>query len=419
MSQVLKRDRKLDVRGPVTMTLASLVLGGFVALAAAADGPLGTWDATLQTPGGDLHFGLVLQEANGKLAGTLRNGPESISVPRCEIQARQLTLEMTHYDSRIEAEYAADQDVWVGHWTKRRSADEIAKLKFVARRSSATPPARTEADERFVGRWRVQFASEDTPAVGVFQHDERVGLWGTFLTAFGDYRYLGGRAEGDQLELSCFDGAHAFLFRAQRRQDGTLEGDFWSGDWWHDTWTAYRDPQAQLPDAFELAKVRGDTPLTELKFADLNGELQPLIDESRKGKPLLIEIFGSWCPNCHDAGAYLAELQEKYEARGLRVLGLAFELTGDVQHDAQQVREYVQLHKIKFPVLIGGISNREEATRQLRILDQVRAYPTILFVNRNGDVSAIYTGFNGPATGDAHVKMREQFTLKLEQMLNP
>ena len=265
----------------------------------------------------------------------------------------------------------------------------------------------------------MQFASEETPAIGVFQYDDRVGLWGTFLTAFGDYRYLAGRVEGQQLELSCFDGAHAFLFRATQQPDGTLQGDFWSGNWWHDTWTAQRDDQAELPNAFEITRINREVPIGELKFADLDGEIQPLINDARRGKPLLIEIFGSWCPNCHDAGAYLSELEEKYAARGLRVLGLAFELTGDFARDAKQVRQYVQRHNIRFPVLIGGISDRDEAARQLRVLDHVHAYPTILFVDREGQVRAIYTGFNGPATGDANLRMREQFALKIEQLLNP
>ncbi len=397
-----------------------LILAGIVGCwlatsAQAGDSWAGRWDATLDTPGGPLHFILTLEDVAGQPRARIVNGPESITVPQCTVQDGQLTLEMLHYDSRIEASYAADGDTWTGNWTKRRGADQIAKMSFSARREAERGPDQRHAN--FLGKWRVQFASEDSPAVGVFQHDQQAGLWGTFLTPFGDYRYLAGRVEGQQLELSCFDGSHAFLFRARCQPDGTLQGDFWSGDWWHDTWTGQRDDQAELPNAFGITQANHEAAIGDLKFADLDGELQPMIDESRRGKPLLIEIFGSWCPNCHDAGAYLSELQDEYAARGLGVLGLAFELTGDFPRDAQQVRTYIQQHKIRFPVLIGGISNKEEATRQLRVLDQVRAYPTILFVDRNGKVNAVYTGFNGPATGDAHLRMREQFALKIEQLL--
>ena len=99
------------------------------------------------------------------------------------------------------------------------------------------------------GRWAVDFEQDEEPAVAVFRQDGR-NLAGTFLTATGDYRYLAGTLSGDRLRLSCFDGAHAFLFDARLRDDGSLRGDFWSRDSWHDTWTARRDPQATLADGF-------------------------------------------------------------------------------------------------------------------------------------------------------------------------
>ena len=68
----------------------------------------------------------------------------------------------------------------------------------------------------------------------------------------------------------------------------------------------------------------------ELRFPDLNGNVRNIIGEAEEGQALILELFGSWCPNCHDAGKYLAEVSEKYHDRGLRVIGLAFELTGDL-----------------------------------------------------------------------------------------
>ena len=86
--------------------------------------------------------------------------------------------------------------------------------------------ASAESDEStgFAARWSVNFAKSEDPAVGLFSVDDDGRAQGTFLTTLADYRYLEGTFDGEQLLLSCFDGAHAFLFAANLQSDGTLSG---------------------------------------------------------------------------------------------------------------------------------------------------------------------------------------------------
>lgn len=51
------------------------------------------------------------------------------------------------------------------------------------------------------------------------------------MTETGDYRYLEGVVNGNQLQLSTFDGAHAFLFTGTVT-DSTINGHFYSGNHW-------------------------------------------------------------------------------------------------------------------------------------------------------------------------------------------
>jgi thiol-disulfide isomerase/thioredoxin len=39
----------------------------------------------------------------------------------------------------------------------------------------------------------------------------------------------------------------------------------------------------------------------------------------------LVNITGSWCPNCHDEAPFLAEVYNKYHDRGLEIVALSFE----------------------------------------------------------------------------------------------
>jgi len=388
-----------------------------LALTMLAQSPLetATWRASLATPGGALEFGLELTtDEPGRQQAFLRNGGESIPVPVARWDARTLVLELPHYDSRITAELVEGR--YVGTWEKRRGREKRAELVFKAERAPAEIAARPVArGPRFGGRWAVDFATDDTPAVAEFIELPMASeVTGTFLTTTGDYRYLAGR-RGEELTLSCFDGAHAFLFKAKLQPDGTLAGDFWSGDWHHETWTAKRDDAAALPDPFEAVKWDGKTRLADLEFPDLDGK--PTRVSSLAGGATLLVVFGSWCPNCHDEAQVLAELDAKYRARGLSIVGLAFELTGERERDAEQVRLFARKYGLTYPLLLAGTADKEAATQALRMLDRVRAFPTTIFVGADGTPRAVHSGFAGPATGDEHVKLVREFEQRIEALL--
>jgi thiol-disulfide isomerase/thioredoxin len=57
----------------------------------------------------------------------------------------------------------------------------------------------------------------------------------------------------------------------------------------------------------------------------------------------LISLFGTWCPNCNDEAVYLAELAKRYGERGLSILGVAFELTDDLERSVDMVGRYETL----------------------------------------------------------------------------
>jgi thiol-disulfide isomerase/thioredoxin len=274
-------------------------------------------------------------------------------------------------------------------------------------------------DEHFAGRWRVQFETSDEPAIGVFEVDEHQLATGTFQTTTGDYRFLEGRVDGPYLRLSTFDGAHAFLFHARMQEDGSLKGDFWSGNWHHETWTAVRDDNAILPDAFEQTMITDEQALADAVFKDFDGNPTRVLDalDETKAKARVLEIFGTWCPNCSDAGRELVSLKEKY-GDDLGIVALAFEVTEDFERSSQQVQRHHAHIGSDWEILIAGLSDKAKATETLGFLDRVRSYPTLIFLNADNEVQAVYSGFSGPATGDAYTNQRERFEALIEQMIN-
>ncbi len=388
----------------------------------------------LQSPGGELPF--VLSDLRG--ASRLHHGEDWIPIST-NPSAAGCEIPFPPYDSRIVARWLdpqAGSSGLAGTWTKN-GPNGPTSMPFRCHPWPRVPDPDHPDHERnaplfplagepldVTGRWRVRFQNDPHPAVAIFGRNRGPfvqvpgEITGTFLTVTGDYRFLAGTARGDQLRLACFDGAHAFLFAARRQEDGTLRGDFWSGTAWHETWTAERDDAAALPDAFTLTKAT-DAALAALRFPDPTAPegAEPVRIGDHLGKVTLVVLFGTWCPNCGDAGPFLRELQEQYGERGLRVLGLAFEHGTDPVRHRQVLAAYRERHGARWPILLAGSSDKKQASAAFPVLDAVRAFPTTLFVDATGTVRAVHQGFAGPAAPKEHRAQRLAFTALVDRLL--
>ena len=404
----------------------------------------GIWRGWLDSPGGELPFQMRFEGAGKDLKVWIHNGTERIPIPevRWETPANAtptLVLGFPHYDSEIRAQ-AMDGGRLDGVWKKRRSLTEWREMKFhaisgVEHRFLPTPmPLGMPQLPPVTGRYQIDFSSSSDPAVGIFSQSEEGLVTGTIMTPTGDYRYLAGRVNGDQFRLSVFDGAHAFLFHARMTPEPTLnadehppsppptllKGDFWSSDRWHETWTASRDDLIQLPDPWKQVglKAKADLPnWQEWSYPDLDNKPRRLDDPAFQGKARLIVLFGSWCPNCHDEAHYLKELHQRYGERGLSILGLGFEIGNDQKRDLAQLNRYHKLMELPYPVLLAGPANKSKAAEAFPLLTEVKSYPTTLFLDADGNIRHIWSGFSGPATGTAHEKLRAAFEQRIEQLL--
>lgn len=389
----------------------------------------GTWRATLASPGGELPFEIHVHDREGTLKASARNGTESVEFTSVAIQGNDAVLRIEGYDSEIRASLDDDGQRLSGTWTKT-TPEGASSMPFAATRGAQprfsdpiTPPTH-DVPATVDGDWSIAFREEDgSTFVGQAILSSSDGaLHGTILTDTGDYRYLEGRYEHGTLELSCFDGGHAFLFRAAVAKDGSLAGDFWSRASYHASWiaTAMKPGQASpLADPFAAVALSAGETEGRFRFAfpDRTGATVSDQDPRFRGKVVLIDIFGTWCPNCNDYAPLLAGWQRKYGARGLEVVGLAFEFTGDAKRDRAQLETYAKTHGIEFPLLLAGTSDKGDAADLLPSIDVVKSYPTTVLVGRNGRVHKIHSGFAGPATGTHHEKLVATLEAEIESLL--
>lgn len=391
----------------------------------------GHYRAWLDSPGGALPFGLEMSGEPGHWQVHLVNGEERILVPesRWDHETDELIFAMPHYDSEIRAQVSLEGSRFDGTWRKRRGLDRWVEMPFHAvagkehrfHPQPALPGEQLDHDaqghSRFEGRWAVQFESSEDLAVGIFEEGEDHRIQGTFLTTLGDYRFLAGRHDGSRLRLSCFDGAHAFLFQATLGADHSLQGDFWSSDSWHETWTAVADPNISLPDSFDEVQWDSSIDLDTLRYPDADGNLRSLGDPRLRGKVTILSVFGSWCPNCNDEAVLWSELHARYAERGLGIIGLAFELTGEQERDRRQVARFRARHDLQYPVLLCGTANKEAAQKAFPAVDRIKSFPTAIFLDHEGHPRAIHSGFAGPATGKEHERLRASYIDLIETLL--
>ncbi len=380
----------------------------------------GPWRAVLASPLGELPFEITVEARGDADVATIRNGAETIERP-LELDADgSVRIAFPYFDSVLFARPSADGRELVGVWRKHATDGHEREMAFTAR-AGAAPRFALAADarvepERVAGRWSVRFADEAEPAVLILASAGN-GTVGTFLTATGDHRYLAGVFQAGRLRLSCFDGAHAFLYDARLEADDTLAGTFASGPAWQRKWTARRDEKAEIPDEFASARWSTEPGLLWIEGVDRDGTSRSLADLLRTARALVVQIAGSWCPNCHDELAWLAPLAVELSDRGLAVVTLGFEAAGDEARALRQLERMRERHSARHAFLLGGTADKARAATALGTIDRVVAFPTLVVLGQDGAPRAVHSGFRGPATGVEHERVVRDLRSRIEAAL--
>jgi thiol-disulfide isomerase/thioredoxin len=319
---------------------------------------------------------------------------------------------MPGFENRITAHREGGQ--LLGELLMLKTANRHQRIPFTAQRNA--PPRFFPEIEApggdMSGRWAVNFTDANGGqyiAVGEFKQQGSL-VTGTFLTPTGDYRYLNGELREGKLYLGTFNGGQAFLFHGALSSDGAaLAGDFWSGLASHETFTARRDDKASLGATTQVTVMRDPKARFNFSFPNLDGQDISLSDPQYQGKAVIVSLGGSWCPNCHDEVALLPDLQQKYGAQGLEIIGLMFEQFDDAAQVREAVARYRDRWQVPWPLLLTGTTLQDPDKPRLPQLNGIHGYPTTLFIDRKGIVRHIHTGFSGPATGAHYTELASDF----------
>ncbi|MFA9220373.1 MAG: peroxiredoxin family protein [Sediminibacterium sp.] len=270
-------------------------------------------------------------------------------------------------------------------------------------------------------KYKIVFEDDTVPAIlNLEVVKEEFVTYGTVLTETGDYRYLQGELlDSNRFYLSAFDGTHLFYLDG-RRLDNRIEGIFMSGKHYLAKFTGELDANFELRNADELTWMKHSKDVLKLKLdTDVKTE-RSFGEKDWKGKVTLVQIMGTWCPNCTDESRFVKSMYEKYAGKGLQVVPVSFERGTDKQVAFTHINSQAKQMALPYPVYLGSgaESPQKSAAIVFSQLNHVMSFPTLILIGKDGMVKKVWTGFYGPGTGVHYIEHTQEIEKAVEKELN-
>lgn len=344
----------------------------------------------------------------------IHNADEQIVLTCTQKIKDTLVLPFPNFDSELRI-VATEKKQLKGFWINFNRAGNYS-IPFFAEKVAPFQPTKTTVS--LAGKWETYFSaktSQEEIALGIFEQvDNRVT--GTVLTETGDYRFLEGRIEGNSFYLSCFDGTHAFLLSGSMI-DNNIQGTFYSGKHYQTSWTGKRNDTFELRDPEKLTFLKDEKIPVSFSLKTLDGSDYSFPNAATKNKVVIIQIMGTWCPNCMDETNYYKELYDKYHSKGLEVISIGYEAAETFEAQAAKITMLKTRKKLDFTFLVGGKANKGLASEHFAALNEIISFPTSIFIGKDGEVKRIHTGFNGPGTGSYYSEYVTNTNAFVEELL--
>ncbi|HLE87389.1 MAG TPA: TlpA disulfide reductase family protein [Candidatus Brocadiaceae bacterium] len=108
-------------------------------------------------------------------------------------------------------------------------------------------------------------------------------------------------------------------------------------------------------------------------------ELKTVLDNN-KGKIVILDLWATWCPPCRKEIPGFISLYNKYQGKGVEILGIAFDENG-----YEAVPPFIKKMGVNYPVYLDGGDIAQAYNLQ--------AYPTTVIYGKDGKVANKHIGF--------------------------
>jgi len=385
--------------------------------------PTGLWTGSIQGRVGEVNFGVELKPEGKGLSAMLLNATDRQPFSSATWDGQVLTFRLDYYDGQLTLHFVAPKKMEGEYSRQTKGAGVHIPVTLVPYQEPATGKAWTGPS--LAGDWLLSEAGAEGAekvVLTTFQQeksasaDGKVAVTGILEPVSGDDGLMHGSMWTDanghaHFHLSRFDGIHVLALIGEFQPDGSLKGEI-GGVRASAPFTAERSRDAAVanPNALAGSLTKMKDPAEPFRFSGVDAAGKTLNQSSPefKGKPVIVDIFGTWCPNCHDEAPVLEELYRKYHPQGLEIVGLAYEYTDETARDLRQIGIYRSKYSLTFPLLLAGTTDEGQIQKTLPQLVHFGAFPTTIFLDRDGRVHAIHAGFEGPSTGEKYREVQQR-----------
>ncbi|MGN8225108.1 TlpA family protein disulfide reductase [Gracilimonas sp. BCB1] len=257
--------------------------------------------------------------------------------------------------------------------------------------------------------------SSEYPAVGLFEQSGN-RVTGTIMTEVSDYRFFEGKVEGNSIELSTFDGVHSFLLRGTYSEsDKRWSGELVLDNGYSRPWIAGRDDSASLPDPFEMVDLTGKNIKPDLESLPVLAH-QEINPDTYEGKVLIVQLMGTWCSNSQDQTRYLTQWVAENPDKNVEILAVNYEANYSAAYGLNRIETYKDRLDVPYKMILGGSLSKTKAAEAFSFMDEIVAFPTLIFIDKKGYARYVHSYFTGPATGVYYEDFDQRFNAIVEEL---
>ena len=314
-------------------------------------------------------------------------------------------------DGKISGEYRSLVPGFRGN-SLPFTAEYGKKYRFVEPDKNVAPVANLS------GKWEIKNYSKDAvPASIAILKQNGNKITGVVMTVVGDTRELEGTVQGDEFALSGFTGPSPFIIKGKINADGTISGEEGFGIYKNLKFDATKNANVELPDPYKLTFLKDGYKKLDFSFPGIDGKPISLSDDKYKGKVVIVEIIGTWCPNCTDQTAFLSPWFNKNHNRGVEAIAIGFEQKDSLAYAKYTLGKLKEKYEINYDIAFGGLADKKLVAQKLPALNKFIAFPTTIIIDRKGNVREIYTGYTGTITGKYYEDYEKKFNKVLDELI--
>jgi peroxiredoxin len=376
----------------------------------------------IREDGQEVRFDLEIRPQGKIMSVFVWNATERIALKNFKRTGDSVFFAMPVFESEFKSQIQPDGSL-KGTWYKG-TANKIQEWPFRAVHGKPRFDITSgNAKYNISGKWSVTITrANGTKRFALAEFVQKGNkLTGTFLTPSGDYRYLSGVVTGNALMLSTFDGAHAYSFTANVQDSKTIkDGFFGSGIAGVETWEAEKNPNAVAPVQDAPTRFKPGESTLNFTFNDPEGRPVSFADKRFENKVVIVQLMGSWCPNCMDETKFLSEYYNKNKGRGVEVVALAYEYSTDSVRSINSLKKFRDKFNVQYPMLLTGATASDESKTEKTLpqLTPIRSFPTTLIFDKQGRIRQIHGTFYGPGTGVYFEKLKKDFYSTIHTLLS-